>query len=646
MRSLSLKSKMLLSIGAVVVVGLALTLGFIAWRNDQLAREQGIAYARELSATRAQQVAGILDRTFAVPRTLARTLEGSLASDTALSRESVQLMLRRLVETTPEIFGAWTCWEPDAFDQRDADFISKPGHDATGRFVPYLYRNENTVSLEPLRDYATAGKGDYYLLARDSGRESVLEPYFYKAGGKQILMTSLAVPVRFGDKTIGVVGVDIDLGQLAKLTADEKIFETGYVAVVSQKGLYVSHPTAARINQPALKTDPWIEPLLPALARGEAFTVTSFSRTLNDDVFRIGVPLPIGHTGTSWNVTASIPESKVLAAAHSVRNTAIEIGSVSLILVLVVVLLIARGIAKPIQLMAGQLSEGAAQTSSAVSQISATSESLAETASQQAASLEETSASLEELASMTKRNSEGATTASQLATSARSSADLGAQHMQDMVAAMNAIKTSSDSVARIVKTIDEIAFQTNILALNAAVEAARAGEAGAGFAVVADEVRNLAQRSTTAARETSEQIADALQRANRGVDICGLVATGFEDIRGKINQLTSLATEIATASEQQTQGIGQINTAVVQMDQVTQGNASQSEEAAAAAQELSAQAIQLESIAGQLKTLVEGSTVSKNKPRTKNGPTSGVTSSQATRRAHAVVEPEAELAER
>jgi methyl-accepting chemotaxis protein len=621
MRTLSLKSKMLLGIGAVVVLGLALTIGFIAWRTDSLAREQGIAYARELSSTRAQEVARVLENASAIPRTLARSLEGALASDTALSRDTVNLMLRRTLEANPGIFGLWTCWEPDAFDRRDTDFSNQPGHDATGRFVPYFYRGDTGPALEPLRDYATGGAGDYYLLARDSGRETVLEPYFYEAGGKKILMTTLAIPVRHGDKVVGVVGVDLDLTQLSKLTA-EKIFETGYVALISQKGVYVSHPSAARLNNPVLKTDPWIEPLLAGLAKGEPFSVTSYSRTLDDNVFRIGVPIFIGESRVPWNVTASIPESKVLAAAHAVRNTAIEIGAAALVLVLGVVLLIARGIAKPIQLIAGQLVAGAAQTSSAVSQISATSQSLAEAASEQAASLEETSASLEELASMTKRNAEGATTASSLATAARTSADTGAQQMQDMVAAMNAIKTSSDSVARIVKTIDEIAFQTNILALNAAVEAARAGEAGAGFAVVADEVRALAQRSTVAARETSEQIGDALQRANRGVEICGHVATGFEDIRGKINQLTSLASEIATASDQQTQGIGQINTAVVQMDKVTQANASQSEETAAAAQELSAQAVELDSIASRLKVLVEGAARSK-KSATPETPATG-----------------------
>jgi methyl-accepting chemotaxis protein len=178
--------------------------------------------------------------------------------------------------------------------------------------------------------------------------------------------------------------------------------------------------------------------------------------------------------------------------------------------------------------------------------------------------------------------------------------------MRGMIDAMNSIKSSSDNVAKIVKTIDEIAFQTNLLALNAAVEAARAGEAGAGFAVVADEVRSLAQRATVAARETSQQIGEAIQRADVGVDSCTKVATSFDDIHGKIAQLTSLAAEIATASEQQTQGIGQINIAMAQMDKTTQSNASQSEEAASAAQELGAQARRLDEVAANLLKLVEG----------------------------------------
>jgi len=176
-----------------------------------------------------------------------------------------------------------------------------------------------------------------------------------------------------------------------------------------------------------------------------------------------------------------------------------------------------------------------------------------------------------------------------------------------MKSAMDAIKESSANIAKIVKTIDEIAFQTNILALNAAVEAARAGEAGAGFAVVAEEVRSLAQRSASAAKETAALIDESVVRSGRGVDISGQVAQSFAHILDKARQVDTLVGEIATASNEQHQGIGQVTTAVSQMDKVTQSNASGAEESAAASEELSAQAQVLHDTVRQLERLVGAS---------------------------------------
>ncbi len=222
--------------------------------------------------------------------------------------------------------------------------------------------------------------------------------------------------------------------------------------------------------------------------------------------------------------------------------------------------------------------------------VSTSSQSLAEGSSSQAASIEETSASLEEMSSMTRRNSDNAQKANEIAKEARSAAEKGAGDMQAMNTAMAAIKASSDDIAKIIKTIDEIAFQTNILALNAAVEAARAGEAGMGFAVVADEVRNLAQRSAQAAKETAAKIEGAIGNTARGVDLSTKVSQALNDIVAKARQVDELAAEVAGASREQTQGITQISGAVGQMDKVTQSNAASAEESAAAAQELNAQA--------------------------------------------------------
>jgi methyl-accepting chemotaxis protein len=271
-----------------------------------------------------------------------------------------------------------------------------------------------------------------------------------------------------------------------------------------------------------------------------------------------------------------------------------------------VALVIIRSTDQILNRVAGSLSDGSNQVVSAAGEVSSSSQSLAEGASEQAASLEETSSSLEELAGMTKRNSENAQKANELAKQARSAADKGVGDMQTMSAAMEAIKVSSDDIAKIIRTIDEIAFQTNILALNAAVEAARAGEAGMGFAVVADEVRNLAQRSAQAAKETAAMIEGAISKTGQGVEISRKVSETLNEIVAKVRQVDELVAEMAGASNEQTQGITQINTAVGQMDKVTQSNAASAEESAAAAQELNAQAVTVNQSVTELLQLVGG----------------------------------------
>jgi methyl-accepting chemotaxis protein len=173
--------------------------------------------------------------------------------------------------------------------------------------------------------------------------------------------------------------------------------------------------------------------------------------------------------------------------------------------------------------------------------------------------------------------------------------------MQRMISAMDGIKSSSAEIAKIIKTIDEIAFQTNILALNAAVEAARAGEAGAGFAVVAEEVRALAQRSAAAARETAGKIEIAVQKSHEGASTSQEVAGMLAEIVGQVRTMDSLAAEIATASTEQAQGLGQITKAMSEMDRVTQANAAGAEESASAAHELSSQSTQLHAAVAELK---------------------------------------------
>jgi len=248
-----------------------------------------------------------------------------------------------------------------------------------------------------------------------------------------------------------------------------------------------------------------------------------------------------------------------------------------------------------------QVSEAVGQVTSASGQISQGAQSLAEGANEQASSLEEVSSSLEEMSSMTKQNASNSNQAKTLAYEARSAANEGDASMKKMAEAIREIKTSADNTAKIIKTIDDIAFQTNLLALNAAVEAARAGEAGKGFAVVAEEVRNLAMRSAEAAKNTANMIEESVKSADSGVTITEEVAKSLGQIVNRIGHVGDLIAEIASASNEQAQGIEQVNTAMAQMNQVTQQNAANSEESASAAEELSSQAGELENMVSEFK---------------------------------------------
>ncbi len=295
------------------------------------------------------------------------------------------------------------------------------------------------------------------------------------------------------------------------------------------------------------------------------------------------------------------------ALSLSMASLATEIGlALGALAGIVLAFFITRSITGPVNRIIASLTAGSQQTGSAAQQVSGASQSLAEGASEQAAAIEETTASVEEMASMTKQNASNAGEARTLSEGARACADRGTEAMTRMTSAIEDIKKSADDTARIIKTIDEIAFQTNLLALNAAVEAARAGEAGKGFAVVAEEVRNLAQRSAEAAKNTAALIEGSVKNAENGVKISREVGSVLQEIATGSRKVNDLIGEIAAASNEQSQGIEQINTAVNQMDQVTQQNAANAEESAAAAQQLNAQAEDLAGMIRQLQALVHG----------------------------------------
>jgi len=275
----------------------------------------------------------------------------------------------------------------------------------------------------------------------------------------------------------------------------------------------------------------------------------------------------------------------------------------------VISLIIKKLVVGPVRAVIDSLMHNAHEVLDSSEQLSSSSHQLANSASAQAASLQETSAALEELSSQTTDNASNAREANKVSSDVHTTTISSREAMQRMDSAIRAIKESADSTARIIQTIDEIAFQTNLLALNAAVEAARAGEAGKGFAVVAEEVRNLAQRSAEAARNTSGLLEESRRNSDNGVTVVMEVASALEEITSGIGSVSDLVDRVAHASDEQADGVSEINRAVEDMDRVTQDNAAVAEESASASQVLTRRAHTLEQVAFELQRVIEGKAV-------------------------------------
>lgn len=278
----------------------------------------------------------------------------------------------------------------------------------------------------------------------------------------------------------------------------------------------------------------------------------------------------------------------------------------SLTLLVSLGLMISKMIADPIIKAVESLGESSDRVASASEELSAASQQLAEGSTEQAASIQETSATIEESASMIQQTTDNTKQAAFLAKSTKDAAVKGSSEMSEMMSSMQELQKSSNEIAKIIKVIDEIAFQTNILALNAAVEAARAGDAGKGFAVVAEEVRNLAQRCAQAAQDTATIIESNIDLSTHGVNISSRVDSSLSEINTQAQKVNDLLDEVAVASQEQTQGISQINMAITQMEQVIRGNATTAEQSAAASNDLSVQALDLKDMVNTLTVLVHG----------------------------------------
>ncbi len=632
----TLRMKILPLIAAVVLIGFALTIGLLTYQATALQKGVTLQYTEQLARTHASQTSARIEMALDSARAIAHSLHG-IKSVSLTDRTATDALLKSVLDGTPHFLGVWTCWEPNAFDGKDADYAGKPGHDATGRFIPYWNRGAGSIALEPLVDYDKPGAGDYYLLAKQSGEETLIEPYSYKVAGKDVLMTSVVVPIKINGQFMGVVGIDLPLDGFQQAVGKIRLYETGFATLISNSGLYVGDVDERNVGKD-LGDNTIAMAAKAAIKAGEKHEVRYFHESLKTDVTSIYVPVRVGATKTAWSFAATVPDDKALAGVHQLRYIAIALGILSVIAVsLGLNVLMGRLVLRPLggepaaasaiaaRVAEGQLNSdidvatnnptslmaqlkrmqdnlarvvtsvrvGSHSVAMASAEIASGNHDLSARTEQQASALEKTASSMEQLSAAVKQNADSARQANQLAMSASTVAVQGGDVVGQVVDTMKGINDASRKIFDIISVIDGIAFQTNILALNAAVEAARAGEQGRGFAVVASEVRSLAGRSAEAAKEIKSLIGASVERVEQGTVLVDRAGSTMSEVVRAIKQVTDIMGEISAASNEQATGVAQIGEAVTQMDQSTQQNAALVEQMAAAASNLQTQAEEL-----------------------------------------------------
>ncbi|WP_260961773.1 methyl-accepting chemotaxis protein [Pseudomonas citri] len=630
MSNRSLHSKLFSTalIGTVVVM--ALLLGSIAY----------ISYGSSVKVTRAlvdaiikanvETVEGELGVAFAVAESLGSA--GSAMQQQNVDRKTADAVTRRIFEANPQLFGLATYWEPNAFDNKDSEYVNQPNHDATGRYLTYWQRATGSVQSEALTGYFPEdASNQYYYQPVRSRQPWASEPYIYSTGsGQKVMMVSVMVPLLRDGKALGAAGADLSLDSISRQLAKIDAYK-GYGALLSSNGVYASHPDAKRLNQPADD--------LPTAARDAIKAGQPYSFQRDGWSYQLQ-PVHIGKAPNTWSLMVAYPMAEATADINEFLYTAIVIGLVALLALAIVLWYLLgwqirplSGLTTGIQAWGGELGlrfqqrsgdetgklaaafnqfiqrlsdlVGSIRTSSvALMKISDhlgdTTQAVAERAASQHTATEEMASGVTALAHSVTEMSQQADDVEQLARNTEALTSHISEEMNQTLAGITRIDQTMDvvagavgdlekrsqQIAGIIAVIRSIADQTNLLALNAAIEAARAGEQGRGFAVVADEVRQLAEHTSRSTREIGDMIGaigsdvhntvanvqQVGEAVRQGVAQLTTSSRGVDQIRQHAQDILTRISEVARQTQSQAATGEQLSVAIQGVSRISEQN--------------------------------------------------------------------------
>jgi methyl-accepting chemotaxis protein len=564
-------------------------------------------------------------------------------------QQVVQDELTGAAKTNAALLAAWvrnksraSALLEDAVDMADPSVLLKAGVVAgnnANTFIGYPDKRHVFYKTDGIGANYDPTTRPWYTAAVKAGKAVVTDPYISASGdtkGKPVV--TFAEPIYANGVLKAVIGTNTSLARVTQDVSAIKLSANSYAFLVNEAGLVIAHPDAALVMKPSSEISPALDSAtLRGLAAGSKILETPLK---GREAYLRGVPVE----GSNWILVIAFDKADANAGLYAMLKSSAGLAAGALLLtVLAVGFAVSRALRRLQQVrdamqdvasgngdltirlaadgkdelaqIAGAYNQFADKLTHILKGIRTASESvkvgaaeiakgnveLSARTEQQAGALEETAASMEELTSTVKQTADNARQSNQLVQASAQSAQKGGAIMTQVVGTMSDISASSGRISEITGVIDGIAFQTNILALNAAVEAARAGEAGRGFAVVAAEVRTLAQRSAQAAKEIKGLIADAHDKVSHGVQLVQLAGATMGEIVESVKRVTDIGAEIGAATHEQSQGIGQVNSTVSQLDAVTQQNAALVEEAAAAASSLEQQADELAAAVAQFR---------------------------------------------